>query len=130
MKTSDWLAKARENADALRSLILRWHPSRRVERSARTAIEPQHPITAKNPERACRGIREEIKARDFASRDQREPVERFDAALREGDFGTVYALLSDAWFGVPESTSCWSITGFAECVDLMDDPPEADEEER
>lgn len=34
----------------------------------------------------------------------------------------------DAWFGVPESTSCWSIPGFGQAVDLLDDPPEDQED--
>ena len=66
---------------------------------------------------------QEIAAKEFME-EKREPVERFDAALKSGDIDALNQLLSDAWFGVPESTSCWSITGFSECVDLMDDPPE------
>lgn len=126
MKSGDWLKSVEENADKLRSLILRWHPSRRIERgTVRAALDGDAnlEITAPWAEKACRGIRDEIAAKDFKA-GAKEPVERFDAALKAGDIGTLSELLSEAWFGVPESTDCWSIDGFAECVDLMDDPPE------
>lgn len=36
--------------------------------------------------------------------------------------------MSETWFGVPESTLCWQIQGFKEACDLLDDPPETEDE--
>lgn len=81
----------------------------------------EHPITAAGAEFACAQIRKKLTQEQAGELD---PVVRFDAALTAGDFAVLNKLLSDAWFGVPESTSCWQIRGFAAAVDLMDDPPE------
>lgn len=48
------------------------------------------------------------------------PERRFDQAIAAGDEKELRKLLSDTWFGVPESISCWSLVGFAECVELLD----------
>jgi hypothetical protein len=76
-------------------------------------------ITAPAAERACEEVRQRIKDQNDS-----DPLERFDTALEAGDWRTVYSLLDQAWFGVPETTSCWRIDGFTQAVDLMDDPPD------
>lgn len=80
---------------------------------------PSMPITAPNAEMACREIRHDIRAKEPS-----DPLSRWDKALSDGDVGEIMSLLDGAWFGVPESTDCWNIPGFAVAVNLLDDPPE------
>ena len=116
MTQQEYLEQAKLHAPKLRSLIQNFHPS--------TADGPRRsigPITAMLAEAACETVR-----LDIANKEQGKgnPTARFDQALAAGDAREIDSLLNSAWFGVPESTSCWGIEGFKEAVDLMDDPPE------
>lgn len=119
MTKNEWLSQAREHKEKLTDLIGVYHPAvyQGSERSKNVSI------TARAAEAACGLIREKI-------RDETEesPIGAFKDALEAGDIDKISSLLSAAWFGVPESTSCWQIDGFKEAVDLMDDPPEEDKE--
>jgi hypothetical protein len=117
--SAEWLEKARTNADKLRSLIHRYHPT--TKRKADPETEPKPKITAAGAEQACVAARKEIAAKDAGKGD---PVERFDAALKAGDVKIISSLVSGAWFGLPESHSSRSATGFWEACELLDDPPE------
>lgn len=132
-----WLEKVRINADDLRSLIADWHPSARHPAAIRQRSEllsdggavavndcPDMPITAPNAERACQEVRQLIRKEH-----PNDPITAFDHALAAGDVGVIMNLLNEAWFGVPESRSCWSIRGFSAAVDLLEDPPDPPEEE-
>lgn len=110
-----WIDRVLEHRDKLRALIVNYHPASRGFRQGRQGM----PITAPGAEAACEVVRQQIKQEHA-----QDPASRFDAALASGDVYTIYGLLQSAWFGVPESTSCWSIPGFGEAVDLLDDPPE------
>lgn len=126
-----WLQKVSDNAGVLRQLIADWHPSARrpaaIQRESvlftdgdAVAVDaPSMPITAPNAERACQWIRQDIRAKEPA-----DPLSRWDKALSDGDVGEIMSLLESTWFGVPESTDCWNIPGFAVAVNLLDDPPE------
>ena len=122
MTKERWLKTVADNHDALRRLVSNYHPS------ARRPDAPWMPITAPSAEQACQVVRQKI-------RKERpdDPLEGWDHAYAAGDIRSLYSLLSDAWFGVPESTEwrwCrWSIPGFCVACDLMDDIPEDDEEE-
>jgi hypothetical protein len=116
---SQWLQIVNDNASDLRKLIANYHP-------LATAQKREHymPITAAAPEAACENVRQMIWQEQSG-----DPLERWDKAVSDGDVSMIMSLLSDAWFGVPESTSCWSIPGFSIACDLMDDPPEDNETE-
>ena len=119
MTTTEWLAKANEHSDSLRSLISNYHP--RLPNRPRHALK----ITAPGPE----AVRQEIVKQMLLDGEcQSDPVKRFDVALATGYVGELLSILDRAWFGVPESTSCWNIRGFSTAVDLLDDPPDAPEE--
>jgi hypothetical protein len=75
-------------------------------------------ITAGTAELACRNVRTLIQKEDRGN-----PAARFATALECGDVGEIQNILNGAWFGVPESTSCWGIPGFSEAADLLEDPP-------
>lgn len=110
MEKQEWLAKVKENRVVLKSLIEWYHP-----RS--DAYSPAHlPITAKAAEAACQNARSAIAVKEGRP----HPLVAFDNALNTGDTSTIYSLLNETWFGVPESTSCWSIPGFSEAVDLIE----------
>lgn len=113
---SEWLARVAAAAENLRSLIGEFHPWY-------SKNHPEYPITAQAAENACNDIRNEIRRENKG-----DPIVRFNAALTADNIGTLMSLLNEAWFGVPESTACWRIKGFKEAVDLLDDPPEEDEE--
>lgn len=131
--SSKWLEKVHANNEILRKFVSEWHPSARNPKAIQkesvlltdgsaVAIdvpESAMPITAPNAETACRQVRELIRKEEPS-----DPVARWDKAVASGDIGEILCLLDGAWFGVPESTSCWSIPGFKEAVDLMGDPPE------
>ena len=120
MTTKEWLEKAKSNAPALRSLIGSYHPG---------AVNRQHykdlPITAPNVELAIGTIRRKV-AKENQNRD---PVAEFDRALEAGDIGKLIGVLNGAWFGVPESTSCWGIEGFSQAVGLLEDTPDEPDED-
>lgn len=129
MTTEQWLEQARNKQDDLCYLIDSYHPAS-FESAALRGKDPRRPgpglpITAPNAESASEVVRQKI--RDEA--DGTHPVVKFKEALAVGDVGACMTLLSQAWFGVPESTSCWGIRGFNEAVSLLEDPPEPTEEE-
>jgi hypothetical protein len=116
----EWLAKANEHKDDLRGLIKAYHPGMpSVPWSEVAGIIKPLPITASGPEAARRQVAGQIQ-----SEAKENPVEAFDKALEAGDVGKLMKLLNQAWFGVPESTSCWGIAGFSEAVALLEDPPD------
>ena len=121
MNTKDWLHECHVHRQSLRNLIGGYHPVARdpTDIGMMCGLD----ITAPAAQKACDAICEEIKN---SERGELPPVRRFDYALQVGDVATIHSLLSATWFGVPESTSCWSITGFNELVNLLDDPPEED----
>lgn len=115
---SEWLQKVHDHEPALRQLVASYHPSARQYRRAHNVA-----ITAPNAEQACENVRQLIQKEH-----PEDPVTRWDRAVADGDVGTIMSLLDGAWFGVPESTSCWQIPGFDVAVDLLDDPPRGPEE--
>lgn len=117
MTSLEWIELARNHGEDLQSLIAEYHPSARVH-----AIRHEMEITAQAAERACELVREEI-----VREDPSDPVKRFVLALATGNVLDTYDLLNEAWFGVPESTSCWGIRGFKEAVELLEDPPEQEQ---
>jgi len=117
MTSEQWLAKAQEHKDVLLSLIESYHPASHAIHVRRQRM----PITAPSAESACAVVRNKIAAEEA---DKGYPRDRFLTALATGDWMEIDGLLNSAWFGVPESTSCWQIEGFAEAVDLIGDPPE------
>ena len=116
MTNQQWLAKVRDNQEVLTELIRGYHPA---AHSRRRSL----PITAPGAEAACEVVRRKI-----AKEEAGDPVVQFKAAMNTGNLSEISRLLDGAWFGVPESTSCWQIPGFALAVDLMEDPPEDEEE--
>ena len=114
MSKDAWIQQVINNRPALKSLINDWHPSKRGEYVGDITI------TAKNAEAACRVIRRQIKE-EFKG----DVILKFDEAIDAKEWKTIYRILSDTWFGVPESLDCWSIRGFKEAVDLLDDTPGA-----
>jgi hypothetical protein len=117
-----WIGEAREAREALSDLVAMYHPANRQpgRRSAcATNGYTGDYITAPNAEAACVQVRKGIR-----DTHQGDPVAQLDAALTAGDWRAVNNLLNAAWFGVPESTSCWGIPGFREAVGLMEDLPE------
>lgn len=116
MTKSRWLGIVNDHASELRELVANYHPSATAPRRKRM------PITTTAPEAACEMIREQIKAEAPT-----DPLARWDKAISEQNISEINSLLNDAWFGVPESTECWSIPGFGIACDLMDDLPEPEE---
>lgn len=113
MTEREWLDTATAHRAALAALLRAYHPANISARN------PPMKITAVAAERACENVREDIRRNH-----EGDPVAQFDEAIKGGDVNTAMRLLDQAWFGVPESTSCWNIEGFKEAVDLLDDPPE------
>jgi hypothetical protein len=98
-------------------LIKSFHPI-----STRGRYDPLGlPITAPNAEAARRHIIDDMARREELEGD---PVKEFGAALNDKNVGQAMTILNQTWFGVPESTQCWKLEGFAEAVALLDDPPE------
>lgn len=113
MTREEWLIKAREDTENLISLVGSYHPS--AGRRGRHEME----ITAPMAEAACDIVREKISQEESG-----DPIQRLKVALQIGDIAEINSVLNGAWFGVPESTDCWRITGFKEAVELIGDLPE------
>jgi len=122
MLKEQWLEQVNINKDKLREFICNYHPINLRPRKNNEVMS--NDITAPNPERACEAVRELIRKEAL-----NDPVIQFDIAVQKNDYITISGLLGAAWFGVPESTSCWQIEGFKEAVDLLDDPVEEEFEE-
>jgi len=121
MTELEWKKKADSQRLLLTNFILCWHPANRN-------IKPQLPITAPGAEKACAAIRADI-ANEMDSFVLQLETRIADAFASENP-SALYSLLNSAWFGVPESTSCWSLDGFNEAVNLLEDPPEPDYEDQ
>lgn len=117
----EWLQYARDKAPALTILLENYHPTNLANPLKNT---PRFfgEITAHEAEAACAVVRENIAAEDTG-----DPVYRFQQALISDDADEICSLLNSAWFGVPESTGCWGVTGFKEAVTLIEQPPYPDE---
>lgn len=123
MNKNDWLQKAKDNRPALLDLISRFHPSMNLRGIGFPVI------TAPNAEKACEGIRKEVESKysdDFGF-NKRIATTEFSRALDSQDYFLAYQILSETWFGVPETTDCWSYKGFGKTVELLDDPIEEEE---
>ena len=114
MNTVDtWLAEVEKNKDVLRQFISQFHPG------MHTYTRKSAHITAPNAEVACQNVCSQIKRNTVSN-----PLEDFDEAIKNKDWHKIKSLLNSAWFGVPETTSCWLYTGFTEAVRLMEDTPD------
>lgn len=116
MTKQEWLNTARTNQEVLKDFISTWHPNY-------DKPKPEMTITAPRAEEASKIVRAAIRNRSNLI----EPVIRFDLALLQSDIMGIHNILSEAWFGVPESGSCWEISGFPEAVALLEDLPEEEE---
>lgn len=116
MTREAWLEYFNANKEALTSFVAGWHP-RSILYGKQENVEL--PITAPNAEIACEEARSQIKPQDV--------FKKWSKAVQDQDADTLSEMISNAWFGVPESTGCWSITGFSQAVHLLDDPIEYDE---
>lgn len=125
MHYTKYITQAKLHADKLRSLLGNYHP--RSATYAKTYKRPEPlPITAPGAEAACRVVRNKIAKEDSL---EPHPIAVFNIALETGNLEAaqeINNLLNSAWFGVPESTSCWQIPGFKEAVALMEDSPDYD----
>jgi hypothetical protein len=113
----NWMERVRSNEEVLTDFISAWHPSKRTQSNM--------VITAPRTEACCETVRNDIRTKQ---QDLAEPEVRFKQAITDNNVDVILGLLSDAWFGVPESKDCWTIPGFAVACDLMDDPPEIEDE--
>lgn len=102
----EWLYYARRHEEKLGEFVRRY--------TGPFEHESDLPITAKDAEAARQLIVQQYAAKAV-------PFGVWEKAMREGDIDTIYCLLSRAWFGVPESIECWTISGFREAVKLLED---------
>jgi len=115
MNKSEWTEIIDKHWDDLKSLVMDYHP--------RANYNPQEmPITAEGAEMACEVVRRQI-----ASEGSPVTEDLLENLKSQGNADELMSLFGSAWFGVPESTSCWSIPGFREMCNLLEDP--LDEEE-
>ena len=113
MNKTDWLSLVIRNQDKLIRLIHNYHPV------YRSKSQSDFKITAPAPEAACEVVRGIIK-KDY--KDRLDPAKTFALAIEKQDDRMITDILNETWFGVPESTSCWSIDGFDECIQLLENP--------
>jgi len=107
MNISEWTQLLDSNWDDLIVMIGRYHPA-----SEQPTLEAPRPITAPGAERACQETREEIREKGGS------PIDAARLAKKEGDHETLWSLLQQTWFGLPESESVHSIPGFGVLCDL------------
>ena len=93
------------NWEDLSSIISVYHPSYNKKHKM--------PITAAFAENFREQVEEEIKSQDV----NLSALERAELAKKDRHENIV-AILNETWWGIPESTSCWSIKGFGLLCDL------------
>jgi hypothetical protein len=117
MTSQEWLGRVRQQSGTLERFIGDWHPS---SHSYDDAAAFGMTITAPAAQTAC-----DIVSAAIARNEKNDnPVGRFWRAVAEGDCRVIISLLDQAWFGVPESTECWSIEGFREAVGILENAPD------
>ena len=117
MTKQAWFHVVATHKDELRSLIVHYHPVNLHPHKPTDKLDKS--ITAPSAERYCEVVRNKIRSKASG-----RPEVQFDLALKNKDDKTMSALLSDAWFGIPESRACVNIPGFGILCDLLDDPIE------
>jgi hypothetical protein len=121
MKTKqEWINQCERDRNKIESLIKYYHPHSGLKGSV---SRPRLEITAPNAE----GARQHVVAAMKAEAPSISPVVQFNLALKERNVTKLMSLMNGAWFGVPESTSCWQIEGFTEAVQLLEDPPDEEQ---
>lgn len=116
MDKFSWLNYVEQNKNSLLLLISRFHPT---SNQGCSNLE----ITAATAEKMCSALRKIIK-NDLNYSLGKSVAQLFEEAIINKDTNLISVILYETWVGVPESTSCWTLTGFKECVELLDDPVE------
>ena len=116
MDRNQWVRQIRNDRSALRDIVERFHPANTQPHKSDEVMDAS--ITAPNAERACEMVRQQIREKSFD-----RPEVQFDIALAKQDVATLHALLSESWFGMPESVECRNIAGFFALCDLVDELP-------
>lgn len=111
MKTQEWVETFNKFRTIIKEVVLGYHPA--------ISIKKPMNITAHNAEEARQNVASAIR--------EVPDISLFDQDLSEDNIDQVYNIMNEAWFGVPESTDCWKITGFPSLVNLLEDPPEEQE---
>lgn len=117
MTTKEWFTEADGSRDKVKDLIANYHPIYRSP-GRRKNIDF---ITAPNAESACVIVRKEIQDNTPENFDA---VTAYQTAIDTQDIELALRILNETWFGVPESTTCWEMTGFPELIRLIEDPPD------
>jgi len=109
-----WLERVVEHQEKLEKLIRIFHPHHQ-DISIPWLIGE---ITAP----AAEAMRQSVV--QHMAREKYDVVVKFREAVNNKDISQITRLLDQAWWGVPESTSCWNVEGFSEAVDLLDSVPQ------
>lgn len=126
MTREAWIEQAKRDAHKIRQLIRKYHPANTRPKTQQERDLVGEDMTAPAAEMACEDVRGQVREQ-FQKNNLGDPVMIFDQALDRGDVTIIYKIMNQTWFGVPETTACWSFPGFPETVDLMDDPPDLPE---
>lgn len=104
-KTPDeWWALVDSRRDDLLSLIRAFHPN--------AGAKVNYRITAERAEAACEQVREEIRHTGI-----KEPAKVFQELIERRD-PRCLTILSETWFGMPESMGVRDVPGFGALCDL------------
>lgn len=115
MEKQDWVDTFNRSKNELRELVEQFHPSSKAYTSALT--KKTYKVTASSAEEACKVVRKLIRKRETQN-----PLTTFDTLAEDPALHNkeLTALLSGAWFGMPESRSVRSLPGFFELCDLCE----------
>ena len=105
---------AETNKDALRQLVIDWHPQAKGAGQKRT--DGEFAITVPATEDICDKIRDDIRQESGVG----NPVAAFDKALADKDGVEFAGLMQATWFGLPESVGVRSLPGFFVLCDLCE----------
>jgi len=108
MNNTDWFNYIENNKLILIDFIGNFHPY--------YGNNYKFKITAQSAEKARLCVVENI----LKDEELTDPIDKFLSGIEQKDVSLVYSILDSTWFGVPETTSCWSISGFKEAVDLLE----------
>ena len=114
----DWWKELETNWDDIVYLVHQFHPYYQRKHSLRPIQgldfeELKYPITAPAAETACEVVRNKIRSEAL-----NDPVEAMKEARIVKDGDTIWSILNQTWFGLPESTEVRYLPGFHILCDL------------
>jgi len=91
-----------------------WKFVKRHREALESIVASYHPSNGRNYSKRITAPAAEAARQDIVAEVEREGPIDFKKVIDKRDTSQFLTILNATWFGVPESTDCWNIEGFAE----------------